>query len=170
MAFRYHRERFVDKLSNWSTQAVNNRLRMGIMHRYPDLCIPETGISKAQRDGVKCCTQVIPDLPTTPECENVWRVRMTRLPSPLFRVIASFVWVPCAAHAPHVFHWRCAKLFTCAPILGGLSCNHICEMRAGLAAVFRHSSMACNHPLAKGPCVLPTEVTNCSYRLKEITT
>ena len=145
ITFKYHREQFVQKLSNWSTQTVNDRLRMGIMRRFPNRCIPETGISKAQRDGVKCCTQVIPYLSTTPECENVWRVRMTRLPWFLFRVFSSFMLVPCVAHAPHVFNWRCAKLFTCAPILGGLCCHHISEMRAGLAASFRHSSMAGNH-------------------------
>ena len=60
MAFKYHREKLVEKLSSWSTQTVNNRLRMGIMHRYPDICIRETEIPKAQWDGVKCCTQVGP--------------------------------------------------------------------------------------------------------------
>ena len=99
MAFKYHWEQFVDQLSNWSTQAVNNSLRMGIMHRFPNLCLPETGISKAHKGGMKYCAEVIPYLPTTPECENVWRVRMTRLPSPLFRVFSSFVWVLCAPRA-----------------------------------------------------------------------
>ena len=104
MVFKYHREQVDDVLSNCSTQAVNNSLRMGIMHRFPNLCIPETGISTAHKGGMKYCAQVIPYLLKTPECENVWRVRMTRLPSRLFRVFPSFVWVPCAPDAPRVFN------------------------------------------------------------------
>ena len=147
MAFKYHREQFVDQLSNWSTQAVNNILRMGIMHRFPNLCLPETGISKAHKGGMKYCAEVIPYLPTTPECENVWRVRMTRLPSPLFRVFSSFVLIPCAAHAPPVCNWRCAKLFPRAPILGRRSCRHISRTEGPLRGSVRHCSMAVNpHP------------------------
>ena len=160
IAFKYHREPFVENLTNWTTQTVNNKFKKGIMHRFLNLCILETRISKAQRDGVKYFTQVIPYSSTTPECENVWRVRMTRNPSPLFRVFSSVVLIPFAAHAPRIFNWRCAKLFTCAPILGGLSCHHISEMRSGLAASFRHSYMSGNHPQGKGSCVVPIEVTN----------
>ena len=91
VAFQYHREQFVERLSNWSIQAVNNSPRMAIMHRYPDLCIPETGICKAQRDGVKYCTQVVNFLSTTPESQNDWRVQPARPPSPMSRTFLSFV-------------------------------------------------------------------------------
>ena len=86
MEFDNHREQIVDQLLNWSTQAVNNRLRMAIMHRFQIIIALEYGISKAHKGGMKHCAQTIPYLSTTPECGIVWRDRMARLPSLLFCV------------------------------------------------------------------------------------
>ena len=98
MVFNNHREQFVDKLSNWSTQAVRNRLRMGAMHnRCPGIF--SDGMSKAHKGGMKYAALAGATLTTTPECEIVWRVR----------VASVCAW--CAKPITDVTNWRCAKLF-----------------------------------------------------------
>ena len=58
-------------------------------------------ISKAKKGGIKYAALVGTKLTTNPQCEIVLRGQMTRPPSAMSCVLASFVLLKCAPHAPN---------------------------------------------------------------------